>query len=160
MSTCVRVEEIAHNSWRQTGVHDFGAKRNHGQVSRGPKLSISCPALFDAKHRLPSPNLVLLLSIKPEPQTSGPHHPLLSNLFPRQRGDMGFLTPTKSRNLFNGIQKHVWTILPLDDRLEQRQGAARPRRHPRQPYLYLANIFQMPPTTRPPIGAKTSPLPS
>ena len=42
-------------------------RMNHGQVSRRSKLSTSCPALLGATHRLPSPNLVLLLSIKPKP---------------------------------------------------------------------------------------------
>ena len=37
--------------------------------------------------------------------------PGLRHLFFGTRGDEGVLTPTKSRNLFNGIQKHHWTIL-------------------------------------------------
>ena len=52
------------------------------------------------------------------------------------------------------------STLPYKLPLRLRQEAARPRRHPRQPYLYLDIIFQMPPTTRPASGAKISPLPS
>jgi hypothetical protein len=59
-------QAVVHNSWQQTGVHDFGAKRNHGQVSASPTLSISHPALLDANHRTPSPNPCPKLSINPE----------------------------------------------------------------------------------------------
>jgi len=61
----------------------------------------------------------------------------------RTEGDSGSLDTAVSPRVFSEGQKHHWTILPPDGRLEPRQGAARTRRRPMRPQFpdYLPAFF-------------------
>jgi hypothetical protein len=48
----------------------------------------------------------------------------------RTEGDSGSNDTAPSPSVFSRTEKHHWTILPPDDRLEPRQGSARTRRRP------------------------------